>query len=54
MDAYLKVSVKHWGSYAQEFEWRFNGRKNECLFRDTLVRLLESTKLEFISLPHNA
>ena len=30
-----------------EFEWRFNGRENPYLFRDTLFRLLNSPKLEF-------
>jgi transposase-like protein len=45
--SYHKVSAKHLDSYVQEFEWRFNGRKNEYLFRDTLIRLLETPKLEF-------
>ncbi len=31
----------------QEFQWRFNGRKNEYLFRDTLMRLLDTPKMEF-------
>ena len=30
-----------------EFEWRFNNRDNPYLFRDTLVRLLNSPKMEF-------
>jgi transposase-like protein len=45
--AYHQVSAKHLDSYLQEFEWRFNGRKNEYLFRDTLMRLLETPKMEF-------
>jgi hypothetical protein len=34
-------------SYLDEFEWRFNGRKHPYLFRDTLIRLLNSPKMEF-------
>ncbi len=30
-----------------EFEWRFNNRENEFLFRDTLIKLLNSPKVEF-------
>lgn len=33
--------------YLDAFDWRFNGRENPYLFRDTLVRLLDSTKMEF-------
>jgi len=32
-------------SYLQDFECRFNGRKNEYLFRDTLTRLLDPDKI---------
>lgn len=42
-----QVSAKHLDSYLQEFEWRSNGRKNEYLFRDTLIRLLNTPKMEF-------
>jgi transposase-like protein len=45
--SYHQISAKHLDSYLQEFEWRFNGRKNEYLFRDTLIRLLDTPKMEF-------
>jgi transposase-like protein len=45
--SYHKISNKHLDAYLDEFEWRFNGRNNKYLFRDTLIRLLNSSKLEF-------
>jgi transposase-like protein len=45
--SYHQVSAKHLDSYLEEFEWRFNQRDNPYLFRDTLVRLLNSPKMEF-------
>lgn len=48
--SYHQVSAKHLDSYIQEFQWRFNGRKNEYLFRDTLMRLLNTPPMEFNSL----
>jgi len=30
-----------------EFEFRYNNRENAFLFRDTLLRLLESSNLEY-------
>lgn len=45
--SYHQISTKHLDSYVQEFEWRFNGRTNEYLFRDTLIRLLDTPKMEF-------
>ena len=42
-----KVSVKHLPAYLQEMTWRFNNRKNQFLFRDTLQRLLASENLEY-------
>lgn len=41
------VSEKHIARYLNEFDWRFNGRNNQYLFRDTLIRLLNSPKMEF-------
>lgn len=41
------VSEKHIDSYLNEFDWRFNGRNNPYLFEDTLIRLLNSPKMEF-------
>jgi transposase-like protein len=45
--AWHKVSVKHLPAYLQEMTWRFNNRKNQFLFRDTLQRLLASETLEY-------
>jgi len=33
--------------YLQEVTWRFNNRKNQYVFRDTVVRLLASDNLEY-------
>jgi transposase-like protein len=45
--SYHHISGKHVNAYLDEFDWRFNGRKNEYLFRDTLIRLLNSPKMQF-------
>lgn len=45
--SYHQISTKHMDAYLDEFEWRFNGRENPYLFRDTLIRLLNSPKMEF-------
>jgi len=45
--SYHKISTKHLDAYLDEFEWRFNGRENKYLFRDTLIRLLNAPKMEF-------
>jgi transposase-like protein len=45
--SFHQISKKHVESYLDEFEWRFNGRKNPYLFRDTMVRLLNSSKMEY-------
>jgi transposase-like protein len=45
--AWHKVSVKHLPAYLQEMTWRFNNRKNQYLFRDTLMRLLALENLEY-------
>jgi transposase-like protein len=45
--SFHQISAKHVEAYLDEFEWRFNGRKNPYLFRDTLIRLLNSDKMEF-------
>lgn len=45
--SYHQVSAKHLQSYLDEFEWRFNQRENPYLFRDTMIRLLNSPKMEF-------
>ena len=45
--SYHKVSVKHLDAYLAELEWRFNNRDNPWLFRDTLVKLLQSENLPY-------
>jgi len=45
--SYHQISAKHLQSYIDEFEWRFNGRDNPELFRDTMVRLLNTPKMAF-------
>jgi transposase-like protein len=45
--AWHKVSAKHLPAYLQEMTFRFNNRKNQYLFRDTLMRLLASENLEY-------
>jgi transposase-like protein len=45
--SYHKLSVKHMERYLDEFEFRFNNRHNPFLFRDTLLRLLQSANLEY-------
>lgn len=42
-----KVSAKHLGAYLQEMTFRFNNRKNQYLFRDTLMKLIASENLEY-------
>jgi transposase-like protein len=45
--AYHQVSAKHLDAYLDEFEWRFNNRKNPYLFRDTVLKLIESSNLQY-------
>jgi transposase-like protein len=45
--SYHQVSIKHLDRYLDEFEFRFNNRANPYLFRDTLLRLLASSNLEY-------
>jgi transposase-like protein len=49
-----KVSVKHLPAYLQEMTWRFNNRKNRYLFRDTMIRLIQSETLEYKELTQAA
>ena len=44
------VSVKHLDAYLDELEWRFNNRENPYLFRDTLIKLLNSPNIEYRTL----
>jgi transposase-like protein len=42
-----KVSAKHLPAYLDEMCFRFNNRKNEFLFRDTMLKLIGSPNLEY-------
>jgi transposase-like protein len=42
-----RISAKHLQAYLDEMTWRFNNRKNNYLFRDTLTRLVRAEKLEY-------
>jgi transposase-like protein len=41
------VSEKHLDRYLDELEHRFNGRDNPYLFRDTVLKLIESGNIEY-------
>jgi transposase-like protein len=45
--SYHQLSEKHLDAYLDEFEWRFNNRHNEYLFRDTLIRLVNAEAMEY-------
>ena len=45
--SYHKVSIKHLDAYLDELEHRFNNRKNEYIFRDTLTKLVQAAKLPY-------
>jgi transposase-like protein len=45
--SFHQISSKHLDAYLDEFEWRFNGRQNPYLFRDTLLRLVFAPKMEY-------
>src|SRR5947209_7926738 len=45
--SYHQISEKHLDRYLDEFEFRFNNRNNPYLFRDTLLRLIASSNLEY-------
>jgi transposase-like protein len=41
------VSAKHLAAYLEEMEFRFNNRKNPYLFRDTVLKLIETPNIEY-------
>jgi transposase-like protein len=45
--SFHQVSVKHLDRYLDEFEFRYNNRKNAYLFRDTLIRLMNGAALPY-------
>ena len=42
-----KLSAKHLDAYLDEMTFRFNNRNNPYLFRDTMMKLIESPVLEY-------
>ncbi len=42
-----RVSAKHLGAYLQEMTFRFNNRKNPYLFRDTMLKLIAASNVEY-------
>jgi transposase-like protein len=42
-----KVSAKHLPAYLDEMCFRFNNRKNPYLFRDTIIKLIQTSNLEY-------
>lgn len=42
-----RVSAKHLSAYLDEMTFRFNNRKNPYLFRDTLIKMLNTSNLEY-------
>jgi transposase-like protein len=50
--SYHKVSIKHLPAYLDELEFRFNGRDNPFLFRDTLMVMLQGDALPYRELIH--
>jgi transposase-like protein/IS1 family transposase len=48
--SYHRVSIKHLDAYLDELEHRFNNRKNEYIFRDTLTKLVNAAKLPYSEL----
>jgi transposase-like protein len=41
------ISAKHLASYLEEMSFRFNNRKNPYLFRDTILKLIASSNIEY-------
>jgi transposase-like protein len=52
--SFHQVSVKHLDRYLDEFEFRYNNRKNAYLFRDTLIRLTKGAALPYDKLTKSA
>ncbi|HLX00110.1 MAG TPA: IS1595 family transposase [Candidatus Acidoferrales bacterium] len=42
-----KISAKHLPAYLDEMCFRFNNRKNPYLFRDTIMKLIQTPNLEY-------
>jgi hypothetical protein len=48
-----RISAKHLEAYLNEMCFRFNNRKNPFLFRDTLLKMIESENMEYKELTAN-
>jgi hypothetical protein len=42
-----KVDAKHLQAYLDEMCFRFNNRKNPYLFRNTIIKLIASSNIEY-------
>jgi transposase-like protein len=49
-----RISAKHLQAYLDEMTWRFDNRKNPFLFRDTMLKLINSENLEYKELTQAA
>jgi hypothetical protein len=45
--SYHRVSIKHLHRYLTEFEYRFNGRREEDLFSGTLQRMMQTIQMPY-------
>ena len=45
--SFHQISRKHLDRYLDEFEFRYNNRRNPYLFRDTLTRLVQADALPY-------
>jgi len=52
--SFHQVSHKHLDRYLDEFEFRYNNRKNPYLFRDTILKLINSSNVEYKKLTQAA
>ncbi len=48
--SYHQLSAKHLPAYLSEVGFRYNNHRNPYLFRDTLLKLLESESLPYSQL----
>ncbi|HVB99405.1 MAG TPA: IS1595 family transposase [Candidatus Dormibacteraeota bacterium] len=49
-----RIGAKHLQAYCDEMCFRFNNRKNPYLFRDTILKLINSNNIEYKQLTANA
>ena len=45
--SFHQISRKHLDRYLDEFEFRYNNRRNPYLFRDTLTRLVKAAAMPY-------